>query len=73
MRRDIIIATLLEKLDGLYLTSNDAFTIIRQGLVVRKLFANNFQIFRDVDLIDEIHQIWEENNIEEQILYTNKK
>tara|TARA_R110000765_G_scaffold154302_1_gene257328 strand:+ start:1731 stop:1934 length:204 start_codon:yes stop_codon:yes gene_type:complete len=67
MRRDIIIATLLEKLDGLYLTSNDAFTIIQEEL------GNNFQIFRDVDLIDEIHQIWEENNIEEQILYTNKK
>lgn len=55
MRRDIIIATVLEKLDGKYYKSNDAFTVIQEEL------GNNYNSF-DVDLIDEIHQLWEENS-----------
>jgi hypothetical protein len=53
MRRDIIIATVMEKLGGKYHTSDDALTVIQEEL------GNNFQIFKDVDLVDEIHQLWD--------------
>jgi hypothetical protein len=56
MRRDIIIATILEKLEGKYYKSNDAYTVIQEEL------GNNFQIYKDVDLVDEIHQLWEETS-----------
>jgi len=57
MRRDTIIAIVLEKLDSLAymsLSSDDAFTIIQEEL------GNNYNIF-NVDIIDEIHQSWEEH------------
>lgn len=58
MKRDTIIAIVLEKLDSLAymsLSSDDAFTIIQEEL------GNNYNIF-NVDIIDEIHQAWYENN-----------
>lgn len=58
MNREILTAIVLEKLDGLKymsLSSDDAFTIIQEEL------GNNYNIF-NVDIIDEIHQAWYEDN-----------